>query len=1058
MTLCTLSTYSSSTHFSYPVIFIVLLFCTFLLPPINSIGFRGPIDHNIFAEIEGDAPNSSICRRMFTNNTDTEIRCLIAKHFPGCQFDSGFLQYLRFQYCNFDERITPTIFMVFWLIILLGAFATISDSFFSTSLIALARSLRMSQNLAGVTLLAFGNGAPDVFSAVTAITTGDPDAPDEGLGLGFLLGSGLLVNTVTAGLVIFLKPFKISRRPFLKDTIFYMIAVSWAASILIRRKIYFTDAIGFLVFYLIYVLTTWISSTYMHRQRTNGTNSIIPLFLQKTLSKPLNALSRKRRSLLQTCKRICPQFTFLRRIRKKFNFYRFKKSQPLQNHIIIEDGMKNLYSGVVISEQVAPLEKPNLSTLTKLNGNVGSVDRQKVIIPNIHVSDKRLNSRQINAPKIEITSPKDISECNSHLDHSSYIHGDGDVSAVNHESPHLSSDFGDFNNYLNPNNGVKKRASSLVSTEPMSSDRRLSTEHSGISRGRCRRAQSVFRRRPSTRMSSTGYELSYMVRWIIANRELKEKSMGSRDGETRRSQKSSPYDPEEQIHENITSGNNLFSRKGSRHTSNMTNTPGYMQQSPTLSDYSVEEEDTTLPKSSVSLKKIKLNILPSDLEKGKQQITDIGENDLKLSSTSPKFPHQEGSFKEYEDVKEAAIKEEEEDDENDNDEEIEEEEEEEEMSWLEKWAMKGVWHHFAYYMIPIDVESWPQQSIFSRFLQILQTPIFIVFRLTIPTVIEELADSTEREVSVEKSNVEQKKIDEQPPSREITTIPEENKFTLNSTTSQSESNHHSTEFVTEKKTDNEPIAVNLELMHGWCKPLNVFQCLIVPALWPMLLTANGKCIGLSPIGRTPIPIFCPFLASGFIIALTVFFTSKWNQPPKHYHRPFFATLGFITSIIWIYALAHELVNSLETLGIVWEISEAILGLSVMALASSIGDIMSNCLLARNGYPRIAYAACLGSPLFNLLLGAGLSYTVKIGRAEVGHAFLSFTLTQALLFSCLLAVLTLNILTALIGRFQFYRYYGIVLIIIYLVFVTTAILIEVDVIVSPVNWHLATGTE
>ncbi|VDQ14586.1 unnamed protein product [Trichobilharzia regenti] len=51
-------------------------------------------------------------------------------------------------------------------------------------------------------------------------------------------------------------------------------------------------------------------------------------------------------------------------------------------------------------------------------------------------------------------------------------------------------------------------------------------------------------------------------------------------------------------------------------------------------------------------------------------------------------------------------------------------------------------------------------------------------------------------------------------------------------------------------------------------------------------------------------------------------------------------------------------------------------------------IMANCLLARNGYPRIAYAACLGSPLFNLLLGAGLSYTIKISRAGVGHANVS----------------------------------------------------------------------
>ncbi|CAH8555577.1 unnamed protein product [Schistosoma intercalatum] len=1031
MNLYKFSIYSLLTNLHS--ITLIVIFCTFLLPT-NEIGFRGPVDSNIFAEIEGDAPNSSICRRMFSNFTEPEIRCLIAKHFPGCQFDSGFFQYLVFQYCNFDERIAPTVFMIFWLILLLGAFATISDSFFSTSLIALARSLRMSQNLAGVTLLAFGNGAPDVFSAVTAITTGDPDAPDEGLGLGFLLGSGLLVNTVTAGLVIFLKPFKLSRRPFLKDTIFYMIAVSWAASILIRRKIYFADAIGFLVFYLIYVLTTWVSSTYMHRQRKNGTHSIIPLFLQNILSKPLNTLSRKRQNLLQTCQRICPQFMFLKRIRKKINFYQFKKSKSLQNHVIIEDGMKNLYSNVV-SEKVLP-EKTVLSANAKLNGNVELRDREKVTIPNIHVSDKRINCRQINAPKIEITSPQDIDDLNSHLDHSSYLHGD--------ESPRLSSDSHDFKNYLNPPDGAKKRASSLISTEPMSSDRRLSTENSGLSRGRCRRAQSVFRRRPSSRMSTTGYELSYMVRWIIANRELKEKSMGSRDGETRRSQKSSQYDPEEQANENVTSGNNLFGRKGSHHTLNLTNTPNYMQ-SPTLSAYSLEED--TPPKSSLSLRKIKLNVLPSDLETGKQQMPGVGENDIKFSSTLPKFNYQEGSLKQHDDEKETTVRREGVGENDEEDEEIEEEE----ISWLEKWAMKGVWHHFAYYMIPIDVESWPQQSVFSRFLQILQTPIFLVFRLTIPTVIEELADDTETKGSAQQSNIEQK-INE--PSREISTIPEENKFTLNS--SQPELNH-SNDFVPEN-TNHEPVAVNLELMHGWCKPLNVFQCLLVPALWPMLLTANGKCIGLSPIGKTPIPIFCPFLASGFIIALTVFFTSKWNQPPRHYHRPFFATLGFITSIIWIYALAHELVNSLETLGIVWEISEAILGLSVMALASSIGDIMSNCLLARNGYPRIAYAACLGSPLFNLLLGAGLSYTVKISRAEVGYAYLSFTLTQALLFSSLLAVLTLNILTALIGRFQFYRYYGIVLIIIYLVFVTIAILIEVDVIVSPVNWNLATGTE
>ena len=52
------------------------------------------------------------------------------------------------------------------------------------------------------------------------------------------------MNTITAGLVIILKPFKMSRRPFLKDTLFYMTAAAWSASILIRRQLNYADAIG----------------------------------------------------------------------------------------------------------------------------------------------------------------------------------------------------------------------------------------------------------------------------------------------------------------------------------------------------------------------------------------------------------------------------------------------------------------------------------------------------------------------------------------------------------------------------------------------------------------------------------------------------------------------------------------------------------------------------------------------------------------------------------------------------------------------------------------------
>ncbi|KAF6771346.1 hypothetical protein AHF37_09977 [Paragonimus kellicotti] len=126
-----------------PVLAHVICFCL-LWSPSHQIGHFSASTE----ELQGDAPNSSVCRAALGNVTTDLARCEIARTFPGCQFDSGFFPYLIFEYCTFGERVVPTIFMILWLIFLLGAFATIADSFFSPSLIALARTLRMSQNLA----------------------------------------------------------------------------------------------------------------------------------------------------------------------------------------------------------------------------------------------------------------------------------------------------------------------------------------------------------------------------------------------------------------------------------------------------------------------------------------------------------------------------------------------------------------------------------------------------------------------------------------------------------------------------------------------------------------------------------------------------------------------------------------------------------------------------------------------------------------------------------------------------------------------------------------------
>eukprot|EP00054_Salpingoeca_dolichothecata_P026520 m.190065 g.190065 ORF g.190065 m.190065 type:complete len:68 (+) comp25681_c0_seq11:19-222(+) len=50
----------------------------------------------------------------------------------------------------------------------------------------------------------------------------------------------------------------------------------------------------------------------------------------------------------------------------------------------------------------------------------------------------------------------------------------------------------------------------------------------------------------------------------------------------------------------------------------------------------------------------------------------------------------------------------------------------------------------------------------------------------------------------------------------------------------------------------------------------------------------------------------------------------------------FAFVGFIVSVIWIYIVANEIVNLLQTLGRLVGIGDAILGLTVLAWGNSIG--------------------------------------------------------------------------------------------------------------------------
>jgi sodium/potassium/calcium exchanger 6 len=59
-------------------------------------------------------------------------------------------------------------------------------------------------------------------------------------------------------------------------------------------------------------------------------------------------------------------------------------------------------------------------------------------------------------------------------------------------------------------------------------------------------------------------------------------------------------------------------------------------------------------------------------------------------------------------------------------------------------------------------------------------------------------------------------------------------------------------------------------------------------------------------------------------------------------------IGFIVSVVWIFVVADTTVDLLSTLGMLCGVSDAIVGLVVLGLGNSVGDLVANIAVARSG--------------------------------------------------------------------------------------------------------------
>jgi K+-dependent Na+/Ca+ exchanger-like protein len=153
--------------------------------------------------------------------------------------------------------------------------------------------------------------------------------------------------------------------------------------------------------------------------------------------------------------------------------------------------------------------------------------------------------------------------------------------------------------------------------------------------------------------------------------------------------------------------------------------------------------------------------------------------------------------------------------------------------------------------------------------------------------------------------------------------------------------------------------------------------------------------------------------------------------PKHYY------LNFIFSILIIAALSYVLVEVAIHSAHILNIPEAIIALTVLAVGTSIPDLLSSIIVARQGRGDMAVSNAVGSNIFDILIGLGLPFLIVLavsgGSVSTGGDLKS---SGIILFASVILLFVL----LLFSKWKVGKFTGILLIGLYIFYVVREIII------------------
>jgi len=862
----------------------------------------------------------------------------------------GLLSYLQLYYCALpNAKPLAFIILILWLSFLFSTIGIAASDFLCIDLSTLASVLGLSESLTGVTFLAFGNGSPDVFSTFAAMRSNSGS-----LAIGELIGAATFITSVVAGSMALVRPFKVARRSFVRDVGYFVIAISFSMFLLADGHLHIWESAAMVALYVFYVVMVVSWHWYLVRRRRRyerdlaaRTHFHIPdnqeLEIEHTIEDDDPGVASESRSLLRGAS--TDDFDMLERA----------EAIPAWKEEDDEDDETRDQYLAEIRDNMHVYRPPNISRRNTVNpirpSLVGALEFQSV-----------LRSLQKSRGYKSAISPSNYSD-------------DGDNSSQPFDTrsiashPRASRPTG-YNDRLSPYSaeGARVRAVSANDADGLRFD-------ANVLNHRTDETPRLTVRRPSNDPEAMSppqlSRIDTSAALTVSPSPAEYPSPNHSPVDTGGPQTPDLLAPPDAFNAPIYhtgATHELSPRPVSPRGRTASHRSVLSPESPVAQFPAYVDEPSSPSSHAPSIR------LPAPAASPSQQLLFRDRLDDIASDNS--------SFLRY---------------------------------------LKKLWpsafpapRRIGCTLFP-TLAGWKSKGITGRFLGIVAAPSVFLLTVTVPVIEPQDPESADPDpvpaVVIEQVGDE----DHQTPRIRLPAdspiihpghdhydfVPE----VSNSHPHRKSHNEHNGSSRPRWDSELPPPPPHLDTptyslpTKDWNRWLVGLQLFVGPFFFTLIAwTATDE-------DNDPRNLILPALVSLLFsfLCLTALILSTRSRPSHQSNaqsahnscehlppgslpdswRPFLALLGFLVAISWIATIATEVVSVLKTIGVILDISDSLLGLTVFAVGNSLGDLVADITVARLGYPVMALSACFGGPMLNVLLGIGLGglyMTLKGGHA------------------------------------------------------------------------------